>query len=539
MQVSFGKFFEELHGTWRFRWQALAVAWIVGWLGWAGVIFWSDMYKATARVFVDTGTPLKPVLQGLAVAQDANAQLNYVRQSLLSTPVLNRIASDAGLLTPQITDPRERARIKEDMNARVLITVRSGSDLGGEGRDSGGVIYGIVYKDTVRERALEVVQQLLNTLVKDTLLGKRQGSQDAQKFLETQIKSYEARLGEAEQRLADFKKRNVGVMPGEQGGYFNRLQSELDAVRAAQSALQVATSRRDEIVQQLRGDSLIAATAAAPPNLNGQNMQSGGGLASRIRETQAKLDELLLKYTDRHPDVIATRENLDELKRRRDADIDAMRHGDANAAADSGASSNPLYQSIQLALNQADVDVATLRRQLEGHRARVAELRSALNTVPQVEAEYEQLNRDYDVNKTQFTALLTQLQKARLGQQADSSGAVRFEVIEPPNANFKPSPPSRSQLIAAVLAAALGVGGGVAYLRHQLNPVFWSAVGLAAMSGATVLGVVNSAFPEAATRERRRDALWYALGVVGLLAVALLLVRANQLSWLPHGMERG
>ncbi|MDB6105575.1 MAG: hypothetical protein JWO52_5574, partial [Gammaproteobacteria bacterium] len=364
-------------------------------------------------------------------------------------------------------------------------------------------------------------------------------SQDAQKFLETQISAYERRLSEAEQRLADFKKRNVGEMPSEQGGYFNRLQSELDALRAAQSALQVATSRRNEIVQQLRGESLIAVTAAAPSNLSGQNLQSGGSLSARIREIQSKLDELLLRYTDQHPDVIATRENLEELKRRRDADIEAMRHGDANAAADSGASSNPLYQSIQLALNQADVEVATLRRQLDDHRARVAELRSSLNTVPQVEAEYEQLNRDYDVNKTQFTALLTQLQKARLGQQADSSGAVRFEVIEPPNANFKPSPPSRSQLIAAVLALALALGGGVAYLRHQLNPVFWSAVNLAAMSGTTVLGVVNSAFPEAVRRERRRDALWYGVAVVGLLAMAVVLVLANQMSLLPHGIERG
>jgi polysaccharide chain length determinant protein (PEP-CTERM system associated) len=539
MQVSFGQFFEELHGTWRFRWQAMAVAWIVGWLGWTGVIFWSDMYKATARVFVDTGTPLKPVLQGLAVAQDANAQLNYVRQTLLGTPVLNKIANDSGLLTPQITDPRTRAKVIADMNARVLITVRSGSELSGEGRDSGGVVYGISYKDTVRARSLKVVDELLNTLVKDTLVGKRQGSQDAQKFLETQISAYERRLSEAEQRLADFKKRNVGEMPSEQGGYFNRLQSELDALRAAQSALQVATSRRNEIVQQLRGESLIAVTAAAPSNLSGQNLQSGGSLSARIREIQSKLDELLLRYTDQHPDVIATRENLEELKRRRDADIEAMRHGDANAAADSGASSNPLYQSIQLALNQADVEVATLRRQLDDHRARVAELRSSLNTVPQVEAEYEQLNRDYDVNKTQFTALLTQLQKARLGQQADSSGAVRFEVIEPPNANFKPSPPSRSQLIAAVLALALALGGGVAYLRHQLNPVFWSAVNLAAMSGTTVLGVVNSAFPEAVRRERRRDALWYGVAVVGLLAMAVVLVLANQMSLLPHGIERG
>ncbi len=95
----------------------------------------------------------------------------------------------------------------------------------------------------------------------------------------------------------------------------------------------------------------------------------GTDTLSRIAQAQAQLDELLQRFTDKHPDVIAARANLAELKLRRTAEIQSLRNGDAAAAAASGAGGNPVFQSIQLALNQADVDIADLRSQVEQHRS--------------------------------------------------------------------------------------------------------------------------------------------------------------------------
>src|SRR6202012_632718 len=158
--------------------------------------------------------------------------------------------------------------------------------------------------------------------------------------------------------------------------------------------------------------------------------------------------ELLLKYTDRHPDVIATRATLAELNQRRATELANLRRGDASAVASSGAGNNPVYQSMQLELNKVDVEIAALRRELAQHQGTVAELRPRLNTAPQVEAEYQQLNRDYDVNKAQYTALLESYQKARLGEQADKAGSVRFEVVLPPTSPVAPVAPKRTLILA-------------------------------------------------------------------------------------------
>jgi polysaccharide chain length determinant protein (PEP-CTERM system associated) len=348
---------------------------------------------------------------------------------------------------------------------------------------------------------------------------KREGSQQAQQFLETQIMDYEQRLSQAEDKLAAFKKKNVGLMPSDQGGYFAQLQKEVDAAKKAESDLSVAMSRREELAKQLHSDSVVSAAGSLAP-AGGRGVVSGSDTLSRIQEAQAKLDELLLKYTDKHPDVIAMRATLEELKNRRMAELENLRRGDAAAVASSGAGNNPVYQSMQLELNKVDVEIAALRRELAQHQGTVAELRQRLNSAPQVEAEYQQLNRDYDVNKAQYTALLESYQKARLGERADNAGSVRFEVVLPPTSPLAPVFPKRTVLLGLIWLAALGAGAAVAYGLHTLKPILSSERAVNELTSFPVLGVVSVAFPSA-QRKRILRHLWRFSAATVCLVLAL------------------
>jgi polysaccharide chain length determinant protein (PEP-CTERM system associated) len=517
-----------IRGCWRFRRYALLAAWIIAPLGWAVIFALPDVYQANSRVFVDTKTALKPALENLVLDQDVNAQLNLVRQSLLAGPQLEPVAAEVGLVDMRTMTPEQRVRVVDDMRNRVTVSVKVASTNPDNPERDAGSIYSIEYKDRSRDRAVRVVQILQNNLIENTLGGKRTGSANAQKFLEQQIADYERRLRLAEDELASFKKRNVGLMPTEQGGYFSRLNSEMDAVKTAESQLAVAMSRREELQRQLRGEAPVAAASGIimPPGSAGA---SGGDTLSRIQETQARLDELLLRFTDKHPDVVATRETLEQLKERRAAELDALRRGDPHAAAASGASRNPVYQSIQLALNQVDVEIASLRRQIADHQSNVAGLRKMLDTMPHVEAEHARLNRDYDVTKAQYTALVERLEKSRLGEEATTSGSVRFDVIEPPNAQFNPISPRRSILVLVVLVVALGAGGGIAFLLHQLMPVFSSVRELAEITGLQVLGAVSMTWAEQQQNEQKRAIQLYGAAVVVLLITGAVVLQLSRM----------
>ncbi|MEA3173940.1 MAG: protein tyrosine kinase modulator, partial [Gammaproteobacteria bacterium] len=240
---------DEIRGAWRFRWIAVACALVIAVVGWAIVFALPDRYAAEARVFVDTRTALKPALQGLTIDQNVDAQINYVRQSLLEGPQLERIATETGVLPAGTVDDRTRDTILGIFGNRIILTALNAGNQGDD-HNTAGMIYGFHYMDPNRERALKVVDALLTTFVRETLGGKREGSEQAQKFLQTQIKDYEQRLSLAEDKLANFKKRNVGMMPSDQGGYFAQLQKETDDMKKAETALSIAVSRREELTKQ-------------------------------------------------------------------------------------------------------------------------------------------------------------------------------------------------------------------------------------------------------------------------------------------------
>ncbi len=527
MNPALDQIFDEIRCVWRFRWIAFIAACAVALVGWLIVFALPDRYEAYARVFVDTRTALKPALQGLTVDQNVDAQINYVRQSLLAGPQLMQLAKDTGILLPSVTDDRRRDAILNGFANRISLTVSNAGTQGDE-RSVAGTIYNFEYLDSDRNRALKVVDILVNNFVERTLGGKRESSESAQKFLETQIKDYEQRLATAEDRLAAFKKKNVGLMPSEQGGYFVQLQNEVDAEKKSETSLAIAISRRDELSKQLHGDAAVSASSPSGTVIGPAGVSAGGGdTLSRIQETQARLDELLLKYTDRHPDVIATRATLAELKQRRVAEVDSLRRGDASAVAASGAGNNPVYQSIQLELNKQDVEIAALRRELAQHQGTVAELRQRLNSAPQVEAESQALNRDYDVNKAEYSALLENYQKARLGEKADNAGSVRFEVVLPPTAPYAPVWPRRTLSLGAILLFALAAGAGIAYGLHALRPVVSSSRSIATLTEVPVLGAVGMAFPTSHRRQTRARLWKFAVAASALLIVFVLALSLN------------
>jgi protein tyrosine kinase modulator len=529
MQQTLDKLISILRGAWRFHRLAIIVAWSACLLCWLILFALPDMYEARARVFVDTRTALKPVLQGLAIDQDVNAQINYVRQSLLSTPELEKVAEATGLVDPRTQSPQQRLKVIDSVRKRITLTVSSGSAEQEAEKESGGTIYGMQYQDGSRARSLKVVEMLLDQFVQGTLGGKRQGSQHAQKFLEDQIHDYEQRLREAEDRLAVFKKNNVGLMPtqGASGDYFSHLQSEIDAVKKGENDLALAQARRSELARQLKGDETLAATAPASMSAGPGGIIVGNDTLSRIKDTQAKIDDLLLRDTEKHPDVIALRQTLADLKQRRQQEIEALKRGDPNAVAASGAASNPVYQSIQLALNQADVEIASLRRQLEDHREQVTELRKRLDIMPQVEAEYARLNRDYDITKTQYNAMVDRLDKSKLGEEADTNGSVKFSVIDPPAADFQPVSPARAQLALGVLVLGVALGGGLAYVLNFMRPVFGATTDLSQATGLPVLGMVSVSDLEERRRQRRHAYVLCALSVGLLLVVGVVVLKLN------------
>ena len=498
---------EELRSTWRFRWYAVAAAWGIGVVG-LGVVAWlPDIYEASARVYVDGNSRLRPLLSDRIVAPDVATELAYVRQALRSRDYLRRVATENGLDSAAIS-PGDREEVLQRL-ANTLVIDASPVERGtGSGAS---YIFTISFRDKNPEIAVGVVRTLMDSLIENTLGAKRDDADMAERFLDDRIAEYEARLEQAEQALAEFQRANSDTLPGTEGNYFERIQREQERVAATRRELRLAQSRRQRLELQLTSEAPLTLEDPALAREPAPN-----SIDARIRDNQAELDRLLLQYTERHPEVIALRETLERLEAQRAEQLRALGVSDSDQEI-STLGANPVYQALQIAMNEVDVEIATLQADLRDRENRLDDLRALVDEMPGVEAELARLNRDYDVVYEQYQAVIKSRETQQLSQQASATDQVEFRVLNPPRAGIEPVAPRRLLLLAALLVVALGGGAGLAFLLAQLRPVVSSVRALRELSGLPVIGAVSGFVDARNARQRRMAILSFSTSTAGLI----------------------
>ena len=503
MHEIFAQILAYIRGTWRYRWLALIAAWIVCIAGWTYVSQLPDQYRASVQVHVDTDSMLRPLLRGLAVDTNITQRVNLMTRTLLTRPNLEQVA--------RMTDMHLQAGTEAQMDA-VINRLRSGISIQGA-RDRED-LYTLSYQDRNPQRAHAVVQALQTIFVETALGDTRVDSDLAHRFIDQQIQEYEQRLDAAEQRLADFRRENVGLLPGERGDYYQRLQRAQNELEEAQFRLREAQNRRDEVRRQLAGEEPTFGIMGG-----GRSHPATSALDNRIENLQQRLDEMLLTYTDRHPDIMALRRTIENLEEQRAEELALLAESGAGTFSESGLQTNPVYQQMRMALSNAEVEVSTLQVRVQRHQEEVNELQALVDTIPQIEAELKRLDRDYNVNRENYVQLLRRREAATISQSVEDRGdQVQFRIVEPARVPTSPSAPNRPALFAGVLFLGLGAGAGLAFLVAQLRPVFDDRKLLNAITGFPVLGTVSLVRDTRMRLKQRFEMVSFASVTAGLLA---------------------
>ncbi len=484
----------EIYGAWRFRWHAMACAWLVALAGITASIALPEKFEATAQVFVDTRDPL---IAAENRGGDADVSVAFVRRLLLSTPNLEQVARE--------TDLARRAPTPDQFQL-LIVQLQQQIQVSQAGRDRFEAnLYNITYRDQDRAVAERVVQVLLDSFQTQSLEGDLQDDLKALQFLDSQIDDYRRRLEEAEARVADFRRRNAGVV-GTEGGFFNRLDQLQDELRQVSTNLRIALATRASLAAQFAATGSGSGGESAAASLT--------ELANQVLATERQLDELRLLYTDEHPSVISAEETLATLETRLE-----RRRQQLGPLIGTGAS-GAVVENVSIALTQAEVDVNQLAGRERDLRQRIAELQGKVEVAPQLEAELAGLNRDNDVMRNQYESLLQrrellnfEIDRKREGRQ------LEFRVIEPPSASAHAVEPNRRVLMLLALVGSLGAGGALAFLLHQMRPVFITSDMVYRQLGIPVLGVVSMAWTSRAIWQRRRVERVFAIGIMALLGV--------------------
>ena len=488
--------YSYLHGIWQYRWAALVIACVVAITGWAVVFALPNQYSSQAVVLVDTTSVMKPLLKGLSVESDTEeAGINIMSRVLLSRKNLKDVIEHTDM-NLEMDDPEALDRRIRELSKSIKLKL-SGKRRGGSN------IYELSYEGKSPEMVYQVVSKLLNTLIENTLDSARSDTATAQQFLDNQINEYENRLTMAEQKLAEFKRANVGFMPDEKGGYYTRLQREEAKLDNLRSKLRLENRRYSAMLKQLEGEAPLLGSGSY-----------GSSKVAKLRKYREQLEHLLTLYKEQHPDVLALRATIADLVASDSATEDEY----VNPGSGDLVEFNPVYQDLKAEIHKASIEVETIKIQLAEQENTVKSLKEEVDVLPGVEAGLAKLNRDYEITRERYLSLVTRRESARLTQAIGQSGSnIKFRIIDPPRVPAKPSGPNRLLYLTGVFLIAIAAGLGWGFLRYLLQPTLIDSSQVRDKIGFPLLGSVSLYLRDEHKLKRR-------LQLAGFLAVFSLLV---------------
>ena len=459
-----------IKGVWIKKRYIMICTWLICPIGFVKVASMPDVYQSSARVYVDTSSVLQPLLRGLALQSDPGQEVALMVQTLLSRPNLEIIAreSDLDITT---SDAAQYENLINSLSRNIRLSA--------VGRNN---MYRISFNHPKPDMAKTVVQETLDLFVEGTKGNNRKDTEAANQFIDEQIDEYESRLSASEKRLASFKRKYSDLLPNQGSFYGNYAALEQDL---EQTKLTIKETEQQivALLEQLEGRKTNQdGSFEGPSSLTTR-------YDSRIKTLEENLDQLMLKYTELHPDVIESNNLLDSLLASRKLEIEEyLSSNDGEKPEQIGSISS----ALKLEMGRLKSEVASLKVREANFVSKIDFLKQQIDLVPQVEAERTALNRDYEITQRKYIEFLSRKEQSTLAQKADvSAESVQFKVIDPPTTPLAPSGPNRLIQYTTVLLFGFAAGLGLAFLISQLNPLLIKASQLTALTSYPVLGAVS------------------------------------------------
>lgn len=326
---------------------------------------------------------------------------------------------------------------------------------------------GFSYKDAgVAQR---VVQRLVRLFTEERKLAELERARQNLATTGSQLEGLETTLGEREDALERFtnaNQANVDIIRLRRGGAAptpTNAPTQQNNDPGASPGTRRLRTRISEL--QRRIDGLRNPNQPPPPAA--EEPESLRNARANVRQLREELATLRTQgLTDEHPRVQTAQRRLNEAQNQLNGELARNRQPVTQGMSDS--ERNAQIEQLQRELNTARAQLTTSEQSDHNTGAQPvapvvvpAHNPLTLNTLPEVEAQYDRLIADLTTTRNEYQELLRRKfqQQAELSR-IELSGGERIRMIDPPSLPVEPEPPGKAKLggIVALVAIVLGLG---------------------------------------------------------------------------------
>jgi polysaccharide chain length determinant protein (PEP-CTERM system associated) len=343
-----------------------------------------------------------------------------------------------------------------------------------------------------------VTNRLASILIEENLKFREEEVQGTSEFLSDELKSTKAKLEGQEKAINEFKQQYMGELPEQRDANFRVLEQLQMLYEKLEDRMETAEERKGMIRNQLSELETLLTSGDGKPDKSLLSVRKKSPEETRLDQLRDHLDDLRIKYTEKHPDIAVVKKKIAELEEKVEKSADQKEEQIAEEKVEKSADKkneepgdfklNPRYREVNAQLTATEREIKKLKEEEERLRVQMARYQKRIDGTFGLEVSLAALTRDYQNTRELYQSLLRKNQEARQAENLEQrQKGEQFKLIDPARQPEKPFKPNVQKILLMGLFLGLGFGFGLAFMREQMDRSFRDAEDLETTLGFKVL----------------------------------------------------
>jgi polysaccharide chain length determinant protein (PEP-CTERM system associated) len=482
----------------------IGVTLVVFLLGVYTAILLPNVYQSSSLVLI-TPQRVPASFVTSTITTDLGDRMQSIIQGILSRTQLERIVREFDLYPSNNSSSAIEDRI-ERLRKAIKVELRRNN------------VFQLSFESNDPRKAQQVTGRLAALFIEQNLEIREQQAMGTKSFMTAETDRLRKELEEQETVVNQYKAAHRYELPDQMDSNLRSLEQvrrEMEASNQRLTALQERKGilQKQNVESDILGADLLGTSITTPAEDGGQNI--------KVQMRKKELETLLQRYSNKHPDVIRIKKEIEALE--------AETHTAAPAKATAGSSlssGNPLKQVLQSQITDIDSEIQTLQAQRDQIREQIATLQARVDASPIRAIELSKISRGYDITLRKYQDLLSKSLESELSENMEKKQkGEQFQVLDAANFPLKPIRPNRPMIILIGLVVGLGGGFGLPFVWDNLDRSFKQSDEINSYVNLPVLAALPALMTRSSVLERRRLQGVLVLASVGALVIGMVCLR--------------